>query len=50
MRLYDVKMPMVTMSKRVTFVIGTDGKIVKIDEGKDAINADSAAAACKIAP
>jgi peroxiredoxin Q/BCP len=29
---YDVKMPMMNMSKRVSFLIGTDGKIVHVTD------------------
>ncbi len=28
--LYDVKMPLLSMSKRVSFLIGTDGKIIHV--------------------
>ena len=37
MRLYQSKMPVVTVAKRKTFVIDGSGKIVLIIEGKDAI-------------
>jgi peroxiredoxin Q/BCP len=30
--IYDVKMPMVSMSKRVSFLIGLDGKIVHVTD------------------
>lgn len=30
--LYDVKMPMMTMSRRVSFLIGLDGKIVHVTD------------------
>jgi len=30
--LYDVKMPMMKMAKRVSFLIGTDGKIVHVTD------------------
>jgi thioredoxin-dependent peroxiredoxin len=31
-KLYDVKMPMMAMSKRVSFLIGLDGKIVHVTD------------------
>ncbi len=31
-RLYDVKMPLMAMSKRVSFLIGTDGKIIHVTD------------------
>ena len=31
-KLYDVKMPMMAMSKRVSFLIGLDGKIVQVTD------------------
>jgi thioredoxin-dependent peroxiredoxin len=44
--LYDVKTPLVDYSKRVTFVIGKDRKILKIESGDDAIDPDGAIQAC----
>lgn len=32
-KLYDVKMPVMNMDKRVSFLIGTDGKIVHVTNG-----------------
>jgi peroxiredoxin Q/BCP len=34
--LYDVKMPLMKMSKRVSFLIGTDGKIVHVTDALSA--------------
>jgi len=31
-KIYDVKMPMMNMDKRVSFLIGTDGKIIHVTE------------------
>ncbi|MBN8233149.1 peroxiredoxin [Corallococcus macrosporus] len=45
---YDVKMPVLTVSKRYTFVVGEDRKILKVDEGKDAIDVSGAIAACPL--
>jgi thioredoxin-dependent peroxiredoxin len=45
---YDVKMPVVTVSKRYTFVVGEDRKVLKVDEGKDAIDPTGAIAACPL--
>jgi thioredoxin-dependent peroxiredoxin len=36
--LYDVKTPLLDYAKRVTFVIGPDRRIVRVDEGGDAID------------
>ena len=41
---YGVKGP--GFARRVTFVIGTDGKVAKVFEGKDALDPASALAAC----
>ncbi|MET0406351.1 MAG: peroxiredoxin [Cystobacter sp.] len=46
--LYDVKMPVMKLANRYTFVIGEDRKIIKVDSGKDAINAQSAIASCPL--
>lgn len=35
------------LASRVTFVIGKDGKVVKVVEGRDAIDPAGALAACK---
>ncbi|MBE4751841.1 redoxin domain-containing protein [Corallococcus sp. ZKHCc1 1396] len=45
---YDVKMPVVTVSKRYTFVVGEDRKVLKVDEGKDAIDPTGAIVACPL--
>ena len=47
---YGVKTEMpngMVVASRVTFVIGKDGKIVKIVEGRDAIDPSGALSACK---
>ncbi|NRD64726.1 redoxin domain-containing protein [Corallococcus exiguus] len=45
---YDVKMPLVTVSKRYTFVVGDDRKVLKVSEGQDAIDVSGAIAACPL--
>lgn len=47
-RLFGVKMPLINVSKRVTFVVGTDGKIEKVYSGNDAVDPNAAIAACAI--
>lgn len=48
MALYDVKMPIVNISKRYTFVVGEDRRILRVDSGGDAIDASSAIAVCSL--
>jgi peroxiredoxin len=43
-RLFGVKMPVVSLAKRYSFVIGPHRKIVRIDAGSSALNPDSAIA------
>jgi len=43
---YDVKLPLVTVSKRYTFVVGADRKVLKVDEGSDAVDPSGAIASC----
>ncbi|TSC29284.1 peroxiredoxin [Corallococcus sp. Z5C101001] len=45
---YDVKMPVVTVSKRYTFVVGEGRKVLKVEEGKDAIDPTGAIVACPL--
>jgi thioredoxin-dependent peroxiredoxin len=47
---YGVKTEMpngMTVASRVTFIIGKDGKVLKVIEGKEALDPASALAACK---
>ena len=44
-RLYDVKVPVLKMAKRVTFVIDQKRAIVSITTGGDAVDPDAAIAA-----
>ncbi|MCP3100154.1 redoxin domain-containing protein [Myxococcus sp. K15C18031901] len=43
---YDVKMPLVTVSKRYTFVVGADRKVLKVDSGGDAVDPTGAITSC----
>jgi len=47
---YGVKTEMpngMTVASRVTFIIGKDGKVLKVVEGKEALDPASALSACK---
>lgn len=43
---FDVKMPVVTLAKRYTFVIGEGRKILKVESGNDAIDPNGAIVSC----
>ena len=45
---FDVKVPVLSLAQRYTFVIGEDRKILKVDSGGDAIDASKAVEACPI--
>ncbi len=47
-RLFGVKMPLINVAKRVTFVIGTNGKIEKVYSGDEAVDPNAAIAACAL--
>ncbi len=47
-KLFDVKMPVLTLAQRTTFVIGKDRKILRIDTGSDAIDPAGAVGACEL--
>jgi peroxiredoxin len=47
---YDVKTFLLTLAKRVTFVVGPDRKILSVQEGSDAIDPSGAVTACSIRP
>lgn len=49
-KLFDVKVFILTMAKRVTFVVGPGRKILSVTEGSDAIDPSGAVAACSIKP
>ena len=43
---YGVLIPQMGVANRATFVIDTDGKIVNIEEGRDALDPTGAETAC----
>lgn len=47
-KLFDVKMPVVTVASRTTFVIGPGRKIIDVQSGGDAINPDPTLNACPL--
>jgi peroxiredoxin len=47
-KLFDVKMPVVSYAQRYSFVIGPDRKILKVQSGSDAIDPAGAIAACPL--
>lgn len=47
-KLYDVKLPVMTLANRYTFVIGEDRKVLKVESGKDAIDPNGAIVSCPI--
>ena len=44
--LYGILIPQLGIANRVTFVVDTDGKIVSIQEGKEALDPTGAETAC----
>ncbi len=46
MKAYGVKMPIVRLARRTTFVVDTDMTIVRVDSGTDALDPTRAVAAC----
>ena len=49
-KLYDVKVFLLSFAKRVTFVVGPGRKVLSVSEGSDAIDPSGAVAACSIKP
>lgn len=47
-KLYDVKMTLVGIAQRHTFVIGPGRKVLSHESGSDAINPEGAIAACPL--
>jgi len=45
---FDVKMPVLSMAQRFTFVVGEGRKVLKVQSGSDAIDASAAVAACPL--
>jgi len=48
MKAFDVKYPLVTIAKRVSFVIGSGRKVLAIQEGSDAIDPSAAVTSCSL--
>jgi peroxiredoxin Q/BCP len=46
--LFDVKMPVMSLALRYTFVIGADRKVLQVQSGSDAIDPSAAVAACPL--
>lgn len=46
--LYGVKQPLVTIAKRVTFVIGKQRKILHVDSGREAVDPSGAIGGCRL--
>lgn len=46
LKLFDVKYPLFTVAKRITFVIGKDRKVLKVFEGSNALDPNHAINAC----
>ena len=47
-KLYDVKVPVMSLANRYTFVIGEDRKVLKVESGKDAIDPNGAIVSCPL--
>jgi peroxiredoxin len=45
---YGVKMPLLSIAKRYTFVIGEGRKILKVETGSDAIDPNGAIVSCPL--
>ncbi len=46
--LYEVKVPVLKLANRYTFVIGEDRKVLKVESGSDAIDPNGAIIACPL--
>lgn len=46
--LYEVKVPVLKLANRYTFVIGEDRKVLKVESGSDAIDPNGAIVACPL--
>lgn len=49
-KLFDVKVFLFTLAKRVTFVIGPGLKVLSVQEGGEALDPSGAVAACSLKP
>jgi peroxiredoxin Q/BCP len=47
-KLYDVKIPVVGLANRYTFVVGQDGKVMDVKTGSDAIAVEGSIQACPL--
>jgi peroxiredoxin len=47
-KVYDVKMPVMSLAQRYTFVIGEGRKILKVESGSDAIDPSGAVESCPL--
>ncbi len=47
---YDVKMFLIGIAKRVTFVVGPGRKVLSRQEGSDALDPSGSVAACSLKP
>ena len=45
---YDVKMPVMSLAQRFTFVIGAGRKVMKVESGSDAIDPSGAVESCPL--
>ncbi len=49
-KLFDVKAFLLTIARRVTFVIGPGRKVLSVQEGSDALDPSGAVTACSLKP
>lgn len=49
-KLFDVKVFLLTMAKRVTFVVGPRLEVLAVQEGSDALDPSGAVKACSLKP
>lgn len=47
-RLFDVKLPLLSLPRRVTFVIGEGRRVLKVEAGKDAADPGGAIGGCAL--
>lgn len=49
-KAFDVKTFLLTLAKRVTFVVGPGRKVLSVQEGSDALDPSGAVTACSLRP
>ena len=49
-KLFDVKVFLFTIAKRITYVVGPGRKILSVQEGSDALDPSGAVTACSLKP